>query len=52
MTRAKKPSYLGAVVGLALFLAIVGSCIWWEVGLWRDCRATNGFWYCVRVLNR
>lgn len=36
--------------GLAFFLLIVGLVIWWEASLWGECRETNSFWYCMRVL--
>ena len=37
---------------LAIFLmVIIVFGIWWEIGLWNECRETSSFWYCLRILN-
>ena len=36
----------------AIFLMVViVFVVWWEIGLWNECRETNSFWYCLRILN-
>lgn len=41
------------VVGiLALPVAILVGCVLFEVSLWNECRQTNRFFYCLRVLGR
>jgi hypothetical protein len=31
-------------------LMLVG--IWMEINIWNECRETNSFWYCMRVLSK
>lgn len=33
-------------------LSLLGGCVYWEYSLWSECRITNSFWYCARVLNK
>lgn len=35
----------------AAFIAL-GLLVWWELSLWPECRATNSFFYCARVLGK
>jgi hypothetical protein len=35
------------IVGTALVVALA---IWYEVSMWNECRETNSFFYCMRVL--
>lgn len=37
---------------LAGVVIVIGGGIAWEVSLWHECRATNSFWYCMRVLGK
>ena len=39
-------------VGAGVLLLILGVVIWWNLLLWDECRATNSFWYCIRVIWR
>lgn len=42
-----------AIIGFALcVLMLVAGGIWWEWALWSECRATNSWFYCVRVLSK
>lgn len=34
---------------IALFIALG---FWWEVSSWVECRETNSFWYCLRILGK
>lgn len=33
-------------------VAIIGLAIWWEVSVWQECRETNSWLYCWRVISR
>jgi cytochrome oxidase assembly protein ShyY1 len=35
-----------------VFATLISLGIWWQVSLWDECRSTNSFWYCVRILGR
>lgn len=39
----------GAAAAIAAFFAFL---LWWNVSLWSECRETNSFFYCVRILGR
>jgi hypothetical protein len=43
---------LKVIGALALVLALIGGAIAWEISLWSECRQTNSWFYCLRVLNR
>lgn len=46
-----KERLIGALyVGLPVIA--IALAIWWEYGLWNECRETNSFWYCMRVLGK
>lgn len=32
--------------------AIVLAAVWFEMQVWDECRQTNSFWYCMRVLSK
>jgi uncharacterized membrane protein YiaA len=36
----------------ALVAVIVTGCTWYEISVWNECRQTNSFLYCMRVLGR
>lgn len=41
------------IAGLAaLMVGLVGLGIWYEVGVWNECRETNSWMYCMRVLSK
>lgn len=40
--------YLYWLIGLL----IIGLAIWYEIAMWSECRETNSFWYCMRVLGK
>jgi hypothetical protein len=38
----------------AAFLAvavIIALACWWQYSLWSECRITNSFFYCLRILS-
>lgn len=39
-----------SVVAMIAVFAIIGGSIWWEASLFFECRETNSFFYCMRVL--
>lgn len=39
-------------VGAIVVAVIIVLGAWWEVSLWKECRANNSFFYCARVLGR
>lgn len=41
---------LGSVVTAVILIVAVG--IYYEIGLWQECRATNSWFYCMRVLSK
>lgn len=46
-------SLIATYVMLGLFaIAIFGSAFLYERMLWNECRATNSWFYCVRVLGK
>lgn len=36
----------------ALVAIVIGGCIYLEVGVWNECRQTNSWFYCMRILGR
>lgn len=39
----------------ALAIVTVGAVcigIYYEMAMWQECRETNSFWYCMRVLGK
>jgi hypothetical protein len=36
----------------SLALLIAGLVVWWEISSWSECRETNSFWYCLRILGK
>lgn len=37
---------------IAGVVAVIAGIIYLEVGVWQECRATNSWLYCVRVLGK
>lgn len=33
-------------------LAVVVGLTWLQIDVWNECRSTNSFWYCMRVLSK
>lgn len=44
--------WAGLILPVAVFAALIGLIAWWQLSLWEECRSTNSFWYCVRILSR
>lgn len=38
-----------AGIGLTIFITLAAS---WQVHLWNECRETNSWGYCMRVLSK
>lgn len=38
-----------SAIGIIAFLAAIG---WMEIVLWTECRETNSWLYCMRVISR
>jgi len=36
----------------ACLLAVIVTAMWLEMQVWDECRQTNSFWYCMRVLSK
>ena len=43
---------LTAAGWIAFVLAIALLIGWYEITVWEECRVTNSFMYCMRVLGR
>jgi hypothetical protein len=40
-------------IGIAvLVIAAIAGAIYLEIGVWQECRATNSWFYCMRVLSK
>jgi len=37
---------------IAGFLGFVSLAVLWQVSLWQECRETNSWGYCMRVLSK
>jgi hypothetical protein len=48
----RKSTSAGPVLAAFTILALVGLAVWWEVATWQECRQTNSFFYCMRVLHQ
>lgn len=46
-----RPAVTQALIAVAL-LVFFGFAVYWEYGIWTECRETNSFWYCVRILSK
>ena len=44
--------YKALALPLVVTACFLAALIWWEMSLWDECRQTNSFWYCVRILSR
>lgn len=42
-------SYLAVA---AVVILVVGLVFMYEYSMWEECRQTNSFWYCMRVLSK
>lgn len=42
----------GPVLAALAILGTVGFAIWWDVSVWQECRQTNSWFYCWRVISR
>jgi hypothetical protein len=41
------------VIGALLLIALVlGGVLFYEVAVWSECRQTNSWWYCLRILSK
>lgn len=44
------------MIARTLAAATIGAVLlvltWYEVSIWRECRATNSVLYCIRILGR
>ena len=38
-----------SAIGIIAFLASIG---WMEISLWTECRETNSWLYCMRIISR
>jgi hypothetical protein len=45
-------SYLGPAAIVLAVVTLIGLGIWYEIEMWSECRATNTFWYCMRILSK
>ena len=48
----KVKELLSTLAVVVVVLTIAGLAIWYEVEMWSECRATNTFWYCMRILGK
>lgn len=37
---------------ILVVIGLIGLGTWNEISLWNECRATNSFFYCARVLGK
>ena len=37
---------------IAGIVAVVGLIVWYEVAVWNECRSTNSWLYCVRIISK
>jgi len=40
---------IGIVIVVLAFIFLLG---YYEISMWQECRQTNSFMYCMRVLNK
>lgn len=40
------------MAAILFFVSLVSFVVYLEISFWNECRETNSFWYCLRVLNR
>jgi hypothetical protein len=45
----EKIKLIGAGV---LIVVVVGSVVYYELAVWGECRQTNTWWYCLRILSK
>jgi len=39
------------VMGTAI-VAVIALGIWYEIYMWKQCRLTNSWFYCMRILSK
>lgn len=49
--KRKTQNALALIGVLVLASTAVGGCVAMEVKLWNECRASNSWFYCLRVLS-
>jgi hypothetical protein len=42
---------LGWLIGAIAVIGILYLVIWWKVSIWKECRQTNSWMYCVHMIN-
>lgn len=50
-----KPKTKLAITNMVMGLVVVAfivAAVCWEIDLWNECRTTNSFFYCMRVLGK
>jgi len=45
-------NFLGQVIVAIFVIAIIALPVSCEYKVWKECRATNSYFYCVRVLDK
>jgi hypothetical protein len=48
----KIKGYATSALWVAAFASFIGLAVYMEIGVWTECRETNSFWYCMRVLSK
>lgn len=48
--KPKTVDFIGTVLTIIIFTALIGLGIWWEWYKWQDCRSNHSFGYCLMTL--
>jgi len=43
---------LSSIAVVLLIVTIIGLGLWYNVAVWNECRATNSFFYCMKLMSR
>jgi len=46
----KIKDYLMRAIYIAIPLVVISGLVYLEIGLWQECRMTNSWFYCMRIL--
>ena len=49
---SKRTAYVVPIACIVFVLALLTAVTWISVSVWQECRETNSFFYCLRLISR
>jgi hypothetical protein len=48
----KLDDWIGLLLIVVVVLIVVAVSVYLEISVWNECRQTNSFWYCMRMMSK